>query len=453
MILEDKIDLIHQFKLIKEKLYFQYILLFISFIFLPIMAFFGLVAIIDPSFYGRSFPQNSNKSIGYLVISIIFILLFWACFYGFTKTMSIIMINKYFEFNIFRALKWFKIYLIINFHYDIFKMINAKNSTSDKLNTNLISFFDSKGLVLYGGGSINFAYNDFWRENNDLDFASASNETKYIDTKSLENLEEKFKDFAASKYQYNNIKIEVLYLKYIPKRFITTKNNIKIPNINFMIAMKMHQILHLYLVNNDDKISKLDYEAKIKNSYIDLAFLLSKNNYWNYKKITEAFSHLYLSNYFLQFYLNKNIFDFSKPQNTEKFLEFVKLNNSKNINFSEVYLFIRNFVKLIDKNIFIKNIGDGINKILENKHSLYDKFINEPKLNKNNFSSLKWTFANEHEKNDFLNKYYKNIDVQNPIVNCFLNELNGTDNNMLDVRKILLYELNQKMELVYESKK
>lgn len=53
----------------------------------------------------------------------------------------------------------------------------------------------------------------------------------------------------------------------------------------------------------------------------------------------------------------------------------------------------------------------------------------------------------------FLNKYYKNIDVQNPIVNCFLNELNGTDNNMLDVRKILLYELNQKMELVYESKK
>ena len=217
--------------------------------------------------------------------------------------------------------------------------------------------------------------------------------------------------------------------------------------------MKMHQILHLYLVNNDDKISKLDYEAKIKNSYIDLAFLLSKNNYWNYKKITEAFSHLYLSNYFLQFYLNKNIFDFSKPQNTEKFLEFVKLSNSKNINFSEVYLFIRNFVKLIDKNIFVKNIGDGINKILENKHSIYDKFINEPKLNKNNFSSLKWTFANEHEKNDFLNKYYKNIDVQNPIVNCFLNELNGTDNNMLDVRKILLYELNQKMELVYESKK
>lgn len=151
--------------------------------------------------------------------------------------------------------------------------------------------------------------------------------------------------------------------------------------------MKMHQILYLYLLNNVDKISKLDYEVKIKNSYIDLAFLLSKNNYWNYKKITEAFSYLYLSNYFLQFYLNKNIFDFSKPQNAEKFFEIRQVkNNSQNINFSEVYLFTRNFVKLIDKNIFVKNIGDGINKILENKHSLYDKFINEPKLNKNNFS-------------------------------------------------------------------
>ncbi len=87
----------------------------------------------------------------------------------------------------------------------------------------LIKYMNSKNLILHGSASINFAYSDYWRLSNDYDFASKSLAPQYAKPNEADNLKLLFDDFVASKYEYKNINVEVLYGKYIPARFLRKK--------------------------------------------------------------------------------------------------------------------------------------------------------------------------------------------------------------------------------------
>nr|WP_156935940.1 hypothetical protein [Mycoplasmopsis primatum] len=104
----------------------------------------------------------------------------------------------------------------------MFKKINLSNQKAMQ-DIKLIKYMNSKNLILHGSASINFAYSDYWRLSNDYDFASKSLAPQYAKPNEADNLKLLFDDFVASKYEYKNINVEVLYGKYIPARFLRKK--------------------------------------------------------------------------------------------------------------------------------------------------------------------------------------------------------------------------------------
>ncbi|WP_408633474.1 MAG4530 family protein [Mycoplasmopsis primatum] len=174
------------------------------------------------SFLFSNVENSKNKIFVYEFVIISTILLFWACVFGIVKSISIIMINTYYKFNIFRSLEWFNVYLIIRMKYNMFKKINLSNQKAMQ-DIKLIKYMNSKNLILHGSASINFAYSDYWRLSNDYDFASKSLAPQYAKPNEADNLKLLFDDFVASKYEYKNINVEVLYGKYIPARFLRKK--------------------------------------------------------------------------------------------------------------------------------------------------------------------------------------------------------------------------------------
>lgn len=154
----------------------------------------------------------------------------------------------------------------------MFKKINLINHNAMQ-DIELINYMNSKNLILHGSASINFAYNDYWRLSNDYDFASKSLAPQYVKPNEVESLKLLFNDFVASKYEYKNISVEILYGKYMPARFLRKKHNIDIPNIHLMIGMKIHQLLHLYLASQN-KIDSIElFNQKVKYVYWFMFFI------------------------------------------------------------------------------------------------------------------------------------------------------------------------------------
>ncbi|ENY69074.1 Hypothetical protein, predicted transmembrane protein [Mycoplasmopsis bovigenitalium 51080] len=458
MILKEKLDALQSSKLIKKTLVYQYLFLIISLLFSIFILMLVVLFCISPSkyvsFLFSDVANSKNKISIYKFVIISTILLFWACVFGIVKSISIIMINTYYKFNIFRALKWFNVYLIVRMKYNMFKKINLinRNATQD---IELINYMNSKNLILHGSASINFAYNDYWRLSNDYDFASKSLAPQYVKPNEVENLKLLFNDFVASKYEYKNINVEILYGKYIPARFLRKKHNIDIPNIHLMIAMKIHQLLHLYLASQNKIYSIELFNQKAKNTFIDLCFLLNKSKYWNFNKLKNTFNFLYLSNYLVQFFLNRQVFEFTDNDEIKKFILFVKEISLINEYYAEGYQFIKLFIESVQKDIFIKHIGKEINSNIKNRSQFYNRLIENSKSSNRNVQSFQWTFITQSEKEIFLHKFYEKLNNENKhLLNEMISDFQeGEQDKSIDIRLLLLYELSKNMEKYYAKAK
>ncbi|WP_029513716.1 MAG4530 family protein [Mycoplasmopsis primatum] len=236
--------------------------------------------------------------------------------------------------------------------------------------------------------------------------------------------------------------------------FLEKKHNIDIPNIYLMIGMKMHQLLHLYLASQNKIDSPELFNQKVRNTFIDLCFLLNKSKYWNFDKLKKSFNFLYLSNYLVQFFLNRQIFEFTNSDEIKKFILFVKEISLMNDNYAEGYQFVKLFIEFVEKDIFIKHIGKEMNSNIKNRSQFYDRLITNSKPSDRNVQSFQWTFITQSEKENFLHKFYEKLNNENKILDEMISDFKeGEQDKSIDIRQLLLYELSKNMEKYYAKAK
>ncbi|WVU91804.1 hypothetical protein V3322_00460 [Mycoplasmopsis agalactiae] len=218
-----------------------------------------------------------------LAIATIFrILILWLLLMWTINSLSNILFNKFYNYNILKSLNWLKVKLFTAFRFKDFAKLCKKNNFVSNEQLSLIKQMQDVGFLVQGSKSIAIKYNDYFREANDIDFVSENSSSRIINLDKLSNITFNFKDQIIAKSRHNDTEIEVLSPKILPKEFAVYKSGIKVPKLNFMIAMKVHQLLRFYRLKSEGKEIPA---TKIKNSLLYLGFLLSKSCCLQYRKI------------------------------------------------------------------------------------------------------------------------------------------------------------------------
>nr|WP_233742327.1 hypothetical protein [Mycoplasmopsis agalactiae] len=362
------------------------------------------------------------------------------------NSLSNILFNKFYDYNIFKSLNWLKVKLFTAFRFKDFAKLCKKNNFVSNEQLSLIKQMQDVGFLVQGSKSIAIKYNDYFREASDIDFVSENASSRIINLDKLSNITFNFKDQIIAKSRHNDTDIEVLSPKILPKEFAVYKSGIKIPKLNFMIAMKVHQLLRLYRLKSEGKEIPA---TKIKNSLLDLGFLLSKSCCLEYRKILWSFKNLSLLNLFSSYHLNTYAFD--DFDNIKESLKFANSYIQKIQNIEEVYDFLDKFTDLLKNDKEALFIGKRVNLIIKNKRTIEEKYLQNSSALDKSLLALERNFASNNEKLMYLGKFKKPIELKalKNIINLF--EKLPDSSLFIDIRKILVLELNEIEEVKNEK--
>ncbi|WPB50261.1 hypothetical protein R9C05_01445 [Metamycoplasma subdolum] len=434
----------------KKKLATDFFFLFFStFLFFSSLAFLLALNDGDPKYVLQFFhPKTTGQKLFWFIfLNIISIIVLLFLPFWFLSSLATILINRYFNFNIFRAIHWLKIKLIVTFKIKLYKEFTKPINLENVEEKTFVNDLDKNYLILHGSKAISYKYRDFWRTPNDLDFISYSIFSNLDNLTNYKNLKIEFKDNILAKMILNKTQIEILLSKTIPQSFIETKKNIKLPNIYWMIASNIHQILKYFLLEEN---SKEIPKEKVNNSLLDLLFLLSKKGNLNIKKLLKFIKYSYISNFFLSYYLiNTTFYDFSE-KTLEKLFNYLTLNIKNIENSQELFFLFDMLFAQIKKDKEIIALSKSIYEIIQNKEELELKFLKHSTAENKEISSLQRVFENETQKNEFIYSNYSNCKFKSKAIMLFYNNMQDIANNKLDIRKLLLLELNKRMELTNE---
>ncbi|WP_406617276.1 MAG4530 family protein [Mycoplasmopsis adleri] len=447
MILEQKSTIIEK-HVIKKKLVQYYVSTLFSTIFLISLSYLTLFLISSPekyiTFFG--FPKKTIK-----IFQPIFVVMnifgLWGLIIWLFNSISSILVNKYYKFNIFRAIKWAKIKFAFLIKTQLLKELNEEIQKNNTDELELIKTFNNNHLVLQGSKALSIKYKDFWRETNDLDFISVRNLKDYEFLNSIDNLKINYIDNIVAKLDYKGKEIEVLFPKAILSYYTEQKDGVVIPNYNWMLAMKIHQLFSFYSVDHDEKSEQKVSFQKIKNSLIDIAFLLSKKQYYNVKILAKYILDLYVSNLFIAYFTNHHILNISTNNSIKEFKKYINEKISKIDSIEEVQYLIDDLCNELMHNEKIKNIAKYVNEIITNKENIEEEFLNHSTNSKREINSLKRLFNSANEKNQYIKNKFKNLNNIDEVLVPFNKQIieNLGSDNELDIRQILLFELNEKL--------
>ncbi|MCE6061384.1 hypothetical protein J8A71_00445 [Mycoplasmopsis agalactiae] len=446
MILEDKIYVAEKYKRNNISMYFASLFfapVIFSFIFYVFLIFFDRLPLYFDALTKQSLEKFMNEHIAQNVyvlaiatifrIIILYLLLMWTI-----NSLANILFNKFYDYNIFKSLKWLQVKLFTAFKFKDFTKLRKKNKLVSDEEVSLIKHMQDVGFLVQGSKSIAIKYSDYFREASDIDFVSKNASSRISNLDKLSNITFSFKDQIIAKSKHNDTDIEVLSPKILPEVFAVYKSGIKVPKLNFMIAMKVHQLLRLYKLKTEDKEIPA---IKIKNSILDLAFLLSKSCCLEYKKILWSFKNLSLLNLFSSYHLNT--FAFDDFDNIKKSLGFVNSYIEKIQNIEEAYDFLDKFTDLLKNDKEALFIGKRVNLIIKNKREIEEKYLQNSSALDKSLLALERNFASNNDKLMYLGKFKKPIELKalKNIINLF--ESSPDSSFFIDIRKILLLELNE----------
>nr|WP_235750737.1 hypothetical protein [Mycoplasmopsis agalactiae] len=391
--------------------------------------------------------EHIAENVYVLAIATIFrILILWLLLMWAINSLSNILFNKFYDYNIFKSLNWLKVKLFTAFRFKDFAKLCKKNNFVSNEQLSLIKHMQDVGFLVQGSKSIAIKYNDYFKGASDIDFVSKNASSRISNLDQLSNITFNFKDQIIAKSKHNDTEIEVLSPKILPKEFAVYKSGIKVPKLNFMIAMKVHKLLRLYRLKSEGKEIPA---AKIKNSLLDLGFLLSKSCCLEYRKILWSFKNLSLLNLFSSYHLNT--FAFDDFDNVKATLEFANSYVQKIQNIEEVYDFLDKFTDLLKNDKEALFIGKRVNLIIKNKRVIEEKYLQNSSALDKSLLDLERNFASNNEKLMYLKKFKKPIELKalQNIINLF--ESSPDSSFFIDIRKILLLELNEIEEVKNEK--
>ncbi|WP_373435073.1 MAG4530 family protein [Metamycoplasma equirhinis] len=196
-------------------------------------------------------------------------------------------------------------------------------------------------------------------------------------------------------------------------------------------------------MNTDKKILT---NEKIENALLDLAFLLSKLKSININKIEKYIEYLLISDFFLSYYLNNFWFD-KLISTTKNFEGYLKEKLEKLEIFSELNFFFKEIIAKIRINGHLNKMINAMSEISKQKEKIEMNFLNLSSSENKEVSSLKRTFKNQKEKNNFVDTNYLKYPIKSKSISSFINDLKNRKNasNEIDIRIMILYELNKRM--------
>ena len=167
-------------------------------------------------------------------------------------------------------------------------------------------------------------------------------------------------------------------------------------------------------------------------------------------KTINAIANLYLSNFFISYYINTYCFDLTNKEDNQNLLKYLKNKIEENKRTNELLFFFDELLNKLNNEKTIQIMSNKINEIVKNKEELEIKFIETSTNENKGISTLKRLFLTKLEKENFLKNQYKNSNIKNKYIIFLLKDfekINEKDNE-LDIRKILLLELNKQIEEV-----
>ncbi|WP_373422502.1 MAG4530 family protein [Mycoplasma miroungigenitalium] len=447
MLLKDKINFLKQKNWIKNSLKRYYLFLFLStLLFSVILYIFVLVSTSNFELFNILKNKNKGQDIAfktYVYLYILLIVLLFLQVIWFLNSLSIIYINKYYEYNWFRAYKWLKLKLFVTLNIRVLKQMTTKNEQKDDVERNIIFRMQKNGFVLHGSKSLELKYKDYFRKANDLDFISYEKNCKL---NNIGNLKTIYNDGLFAKYSYDNKPVEIFLPKFIQKNKIWNKNGFFLPKRHFLISMKIHQLFKSFMLSKKN-LDKSD--EKVENALMDLAFLISKSNILSIKKIISHIEYMYFSNFFVSYFMKSDAFVPTKD-NINSFL--IYINSKLNLN---GHLFeLNELFNLIFKKMNLKKfnlISKKINEIIKDKYKFEQEILNISTHKDKTICSLKRVFSSDNEYNILMSRF-KEIDYKNlsGVLNSLIDEFKGIQNEnngsiSIDIRELLLLELAKRL--------
>ncbi|WXL29190.1 hypothetical protein WG617_00865 [Mycoplasmopsis felifaucium] len=284
-------------------------------------------------------------------------------------------------------------------------------------------------------------FEENYRNFYDLDFISVVSQNIDISKFNKPNITEFKGNNMLAKFQINNIPVDLLNVKLIPKNLVKQLNSkISVPKFHWMLAMKFIQIFKLAQLYGKNK-DNYEFKTKLNNSILDLTYLLSKKDY-SFRKFYESLETLTISNAFVTLLTNEiqiyKFYSLEQQQNFNNLLHEFIANGENN---EEVFIFLNLTNSKLLKNSKYEIINNCINKVLNN----FNKSIE--RLTKNEIISqvyLNNFFIDINDKE--MCKYISDLNKKNTIKGiknlslCF-SELE----NKIDIRQLFLLELNKEL--------
>lgn len=397
-----------------------YILFFILKILLLYPIFFLSSFAITYFVFGKNFQNwESLCSIILAAIFTIYLLIRWILKFHF---------NFFLKRNIFKSFFAVMFLLKLSFNWKKYNYI-------DEEIINIIKTISREKLALQGSMSILWSNSNFYRKPNDIDFISMTDSAKYLlnNIKLSNNNLEIEKDNLLYKLTIEKHKIEILQPKLFAAKFFKRKNEVVIPKLTWQIAMKYEQIFNCIFVKDTS-------QEKINKVVIDLAFLLTDRIVYS-KKIMNAFILNNFSNFFVKYFTNNQIYSFDDKGFMFRLNNFFKIETLKILkenNLSWTHRKIFNIYKRIVSNEQIVAINSNINKLLQNKDSLYEELLSLGNIK--TLNSLKIDFDNKEERDEAISKIQINPEISKFL--AYFPKLLG-DDKQIDIRYYLLSKLSK----------
>nr|WP_307925153.1 hypothetical protein [Mycoplasmopsis bovis] len=227
MILEDKIHIAEKYKRNNIAIYFSSLFfapVIFSFVFYAFLIFFDRLPLYFNELTKQSLEKFMNEHIAesayVLAIATIFrILILWLLLMWTINSLSNILFNKFYDYNIFKSLNWLKVKLFTAFRFKDFAKLCKKNNFVSNEQLSLIKQMQDVGFLVQGSKSIAIKYSDYFREASDIDFVSENESSRIMNLDKLSNITFNFKDQIIAKSRHNDTEIEVLSPKILPKEF------------------------------------------------------------------------------------------------------------------------------------------------------------------------------------------------------------------------------------------
>ncbi|WP_406616777.1 MAG4530 family protein [Mycoplasmopsis adleri] len=357
-------------------------------------------------------------------------------------------VPKYIDTNIFRAFNNLRSFYIVTMRYASLAKLNHMSTPYHKETMKLLRIANKNGFVLQGSGALKLKYDDYYRDNNDLDFIPLSCESS---TKNFANSLIDIKNLKYTKWliegDFHDKKIELYNLKLIPIDFVSKAKGINIPDEHWLLGMKYVQLFKLSRMYKTDRYQK-EFNDKLVNTINDLMFLYSKTNRLSAETIATVVDTITISNAFASYYMSytyQNIIKMHDASQHEEFLQMIKDFCQINHSYKEFQENIERWTKIIYENKTSAIIENSLYSILEHRLQFTSALINNNILLKYDPSDVTCQVNPQN-----LSKFaVENKPDKCKSIAAFMKNFNSTM-TIIDFRYLILLELSKRVK---EAKK